>query len=286
MISLILKSFFDPNTWTITHVVHCADTLDCAIIDSVLDYDQKAGRTATKSADALIEYILQNKLKVQWLLETHVHADHVTASKYLQSKLGGQIAIGSQVKVVQETFKKIFNAPDISGKGSEFDHLLEDGEFIKLGNLNIEVMHLPGHTPACVGYKVGQDVFVGDVIFMPEMGTGRCDFPGGSASNLYQSIKRLLALPESARLHVGHDYPPKGVSPRMLCTVDDQRKHNIHVHDGVDEATFVAMRESRDKNLAMPQLILPSLQFNARAGNPPPAEENGVSYLKIPLNVL
>lgn len=283
----IVKGFFDHDTWTVTYVVYEKPGSPCAIVDSVLDYDPKSGRTSTKSADQVIDFVKANQLEVAWILETHAHADHLTAAPYLKDKLGGQIAIGDNIRTVQKVFKAIFNLePEFSTEGVQFDHLFRDGEVFQIGNLKAEVMSLPGHTPACVAYRVGDAVFVGDTIAMPDVGTARCDFPGGDAAQLFKSIKRLLSLPPETRLYMCHDYPPEGRDVCFETTVAEERARNIHVNDGVNEAKYVEMRTARDKTLAMPVLILPSVQVNIRAGNFPPAEDNGVSYLKIPLNAL
>jgi glyoxylase-like metal-dependent hydrolase (beta-lactamase superfamily II) len=281
-----IKSFFDPATSTVTHIVSDPATSRAAIIDSVLDYDPKSGRTSHASADAVIAYVRQTGLKVDWQLETHAHADHLSAAPYLKQQLGGEIGIGAHIRQVQGVFKEIFNAKDMNTEGAEFDHLFEDGECFKIGDLDVEVMHTPGHTPACLSYIVGQDVFVGDTLFMPDYGTARCDFPGGDATALFRSIRKLLALPAETRLHLCHDYPPDERAPAWVTTVAEQRARNIHVHDGTTEAGFVAMRTARDKTLDMPTLILPAIQVNVRAGELPPAEDNGVRYLKIPLDLL
>ena len=283
----IVKGFFDHDTWTVTYVVYEKPGSPCAIVDSVLDYDPKSGRTSTKSVDQVIDFVKANQLEVAWILETHAHADHLTAAPYLKDKLGGQIAIGDNIRTVQKVFKAIFNLePGFSTEGVQFDHLFRDGEVFQIGNLQAEVMSLPGHTPACVAYRVGDAVFVGDTIAMPDVGTARCDFPGGDAAQLFKSIKRLLSLPPETRLYMCHDYPPEGRDVCFETTVAEERARNIHVNDGVNEAKYVEMRTARDKTLAMPVLILPSVQVNIRAGNFPPAEDNGVSYLKIPLNAL
>ena len=282
-----VKGFFDQDTWTVTYVVYEQPGSACAIIDSVLDYDPKSGRTSTKSADEVIAFVKANQLEVAWILETHAHADHLTAAPYLQAQLGGKVAIGENIRTVQGVFKTIFNLePGFSTDGVQFDHLFADGEVFQIGNLKAEVMSLPGHTPACVAYRVGDAVFVGDTIAMPDVGTARCDFPGGDAAQLYKSIKKLLSLAPETRLFMCHDHPPAGREVCFETTVAEERARNIHVHDGVNEAKYVEMRTARDKTLAMPVLILPSVQVNIRAGNLPPAEDNGVSYLKIPLNAL
>lgn len=283
----IVTSFFDPDTWTVSHVVHEKEGGACAIVDAVLDYDARSGRTRTTSADKLAAFIQENKLQVAWILETHAHADHLSAAHYLRGKLGGKIAIGAAITQVQTTFKRIFNLePGFETDGRQFDRLLQDGETLAIGALQARALSVPGHTPACMAYLVGDAVFVGDTLFMPDVGTARCDFPGGDASALYRSVRRLLGLPPETRLFMCHDYPPEGRSPVWETTVAEQRAHNIHVHDGVSEDEFVKMRTARDATLAMPNLILPSVQVNIRAGEMPPAEGNGVSYLKIPLNAL
>ena len=283
----IVKSFFDADTWTVSHVVHEKEGGACAIIDAVLDYDARSGRTRTTSADKLAAFVQENKLQVAWILETHAHADHLSAAHYLRGKLGGKIAIGAAITQVQATFKRIFNLePGFQADGSQFDRLLQDGETLAIGALQVRALSVPGHTPACMAYLIGDAVFVGDTLFMPDVGTARCDFPGGDASALYRSVRRLLSLPPETRLYMCHDYPPEGRSPVWETTVAEQRAKNIHVHDGVSEDEFVKMRTARDATLEMPTLILPSVQVNIRAGELPPAEDNGVSYLKIPLNAL
>lgn len=283
----IVKGFFDKDTWTVTYVVYEKPGTPCAIIDSVLDYDPKSGRTTTRSADEVIEFVKANNLTVELILETHAHADHVTAAPYLQEKLGGAIGIGENIKTVQAVFKKIFNLePSFATDGSQFDKLFADGEEFQLGNLTGEVMYLPGHTPACVAYKIGNAVFVGDTIAMPDVGTARCDFPGGDPEILFGSIQKLLSLPEGTRLFMCHDYPPASRDVRFETSVAEEKSSNIHVHDGVDENKYVEMRTARDKTLNMPVLILPAVQINIRAGHLPPPEANGVSYVKIPLNAL
>ncbi len=283
----VIKAFFDEATFTITYVVSCPETRHCAVIDSVLDYDPKSGRTSTRSADDVVSYVKIENLTVDWLLETHAHADHLSAAPYLKRELGGQIAIGEHITMVQAVFKNLFNAePEFATDGSQFDHLLQGGETFEIGSLQARVLHTPGHTPACVTFLIGNAAFVGDTLFMPDYGTARCDFPGGDAHTLYQSIKEILSLPNDTRLFMCHDYPPEGRGPRWETTVSDQRESNIHIHDGASEDEFVAMRRARDKTLNMPVLILPSVQVNMRAGHFPPQEENGVSYLKIPLNAI
>ena len=282
-----VKAFFDPATWTVSYVVFDAPGGHCALVDSVLDYDPKSGRTRTDSADQLIAFVREQNLTVDWILETHAHADHLSAAPYLRKHLGGKIAIGGKITQVQNVFKGIFHLePEFATNGSQFDHLFEDGDTFAIGALQAQALSVPGHTPACMAYQVGDAVFVGDTLFMPDVGTARCDFPGGNAHTLYQSVRKLLSLPAETRLFMCHDYPPEGREAQWECTVADQRARNIHVHDGVSEAEFVAMRTKRDAGLAMPALILPSVQVNIRAGELPPPEANGVSYLKIPLNAL
>ena len=286
MTDATIRSFFDPATYTVTHVVSDLATQRAAIIDSVLDYDPKSGRTATRSADAVIAHVREAGLTVDWHLETHAHADHLSAAPYLKAQLGGRIAIGEHIRDVQRVFKGLFNAADMRTDGGEFDHLFQDGETFAIGQLQARVLHTPGHTPACVSYVVGRDAFVGDTLFMPDYGTARCDFPGGDARVLYQSIRKLLALGDDLRLHLCHDYMPGGREVRWETTAGEERQGNIHVREGVTEDEFVQMRTARDRTLDMPVLMLPAVQVNARAGRLPPAEDNGISYLKIPLNAL
>lgn len=282
-----VKAFFDPATWTVSYVVFDAPGGHCALVDSVLDYDPKSGRTRPDSANQLIAFVREQNLTVDWILETHAHADHLSAAPYLRKHLGGKIAIGGKITQVQNVFKGIFHLePEFATNGSQFDRLFEDGDTFAIGALQAQALSVPGHTPACMAYQVGDAVFVGDTLFMPDVGTARCDFPGGNAHTLYQSVRKLLSLPAETRLFMCHDYPPEGREAQWECTVADQRARNIHVHDGVSEAEFVAMRTKRDAGLAMPVLILPSVQVNIRAGELPPPEANGVSYLKIPLNAL
>lgn len=282
-----VQAFFDPDTWTVSYVVFDTPGGHCALVDSVLDYDPKSGRTRTTSADQLIAFVRAQHLTVDWILETHAHADHLSAAPYLRQHLGGKVTIGSQITQVQNVFKGIFHLePEFATDGRQFDHLLQDGETFAIGQLQAQALSVPGHTPACMAYQVGDAVFVGDTIFMPDVGTARCDFPGGNAHTLYQSIRKLLSLPPETRLFMCHDYPPAGREVQWETTVADQRARNIHVHDGVSEDDFVAMRTQRDATLEMPVLILPSVQVNIRAGELPPPEANGVSYLKIPLNAL
>jgi len=282
-----VHGIFDPATWTVTYVVYEKEGSACAIIDSVLDYDPKSGRTRTDSADKVIAFVRDKKLTVDWILETHAHADHLTAAPYLKQHLGGKTAIGDHINTVQQVFKSIFNLePEFSTDGSQFDHLLKDGEHFSIGALSASTMYVPGHTPACVAYHVGDAVFVGDTMFMPDVGTARCDFPGGDAKTLYASVKKILSLPEDTRLFMCHDYPPTDRPVAFESTVGEQRRKNIHVHDGISEAAFVDMRTKRDATLEMPVLILPAVQINIRAGDMPPQESNGVAYVKIPLNAL
>ncbi len=283
-----VEAFFDPATFTWSYVVSDPATKRCAIIDSVLDYDAAAGRTSTASADRLIAHVREQGLVVDWLLETHVHADHLSAAPYLRQALGGQLGIGALITRVQDTFGKLFNAGgDFATDGRQFDRLFEDGDCFAIGSLEARVLHTPGHTPACVTYVIGDAAFIGDTLFMPDYGTARCDFPGGDARALYRSIQQLFALPDETRLYLCHDYLPAGRSDYVcMTTVAEQRANNLHIHDGVDEDSFVAMRLARDAALKMPALILPSVQVNMRGGELPPAEDNGVHYLKVPLNVL
>lgn len=282
----VIKAFFDQPTYTVTYVVHDKETKCAAIIDSVFDFDPASGRTSFDSADEVIAYVKEQGLTVQWLLETHAHADHLSAAPYLQEKLGGKIAIGEHIVTVQDVFGKLFNAgTEFQRDGSDFDRLFADGDTFKIGNLDVTVMHVPGHTPADIAYVIGDAVFVGDTMFMPDYGTARADFPGGDARKLYRSMRRLLSLPDSTRLFMCHDYLPEGRDEYVWeTTVAEQRKNNIHAHDGVTEDEFVKMRTERDKTLDMPRLILPSVQVNMRAGHLPPEEDNGVRYLKVPLN--
>ena len=282
-----VHGIFDPATWTVTYVVYDQPGGSAAVIDSVLDYDPKSGRTRTASAQKVLDFVREQRLNVGWILETHAHADHLSAAPWLRSQLGGQIAIGGNIRTVQGVFKKIFNLEEnFHTDGSQFDHLFSDGERFSIGALEGEVMSVPGHTPACVAYKIGDAVFVGDTLFMPDVGTARCDFPGGDAPTLYRSVRKLLSLPPETRLFMCHDYPPGGRPVAFECTVADQRARNIHVNDSVSEAQFVEMRTRRDATLDMPVLILPAVQINIRAGEMPPPEPNGVSYVKIPLNAL
>jgi len=282
------QSFFDADTFTFTYVVDNGPGTHCAVIDSVLNYDPKSGRTATTSADEVIAYVHANQLRTQWLLETHAHADHLSAAPYLKKSLGGKIAIGQAIRTVQGVFKKIFNLePEFQLDGSQFDHLFAPDETFQIGELRAQAWHVPGHTPADMAYLINDDtVFVGDTLFMPDVGSARCDFPGGDAHTLFASARRILSLPGHTRLMMCHDYPPDGRDVRPQTTVSEERAHNIHLHDGITEEQFVSMRTERDATLAMPTLLLPSIQVNIRAGELPPAEDNGVQYLKIPLNAV
>jgi glyoxylase-like metal-dependent hydrolase (beta-lactamase superfamily II) len=284
----VIRSFFDGPTNTVTYVVHDPESRRGAIIDSVLDYDPASGRTSLASADAVIAYVAEKQLTIDWLLETHAHADHLSAAPYLQQKLGGKIAIGEHIVTVQNVFGTLFNTgSDFRRDGSDFDQLWKDGDHFQIGNLDVTVLHVPGHTPACIAYVIGDAVFVGDTMFMPDYGTARADFPGGDARTLFQSARRLLALPYDTRLFMCHDYLPEGREDYVWeTTVEAERKTNIHIHDGVSEDAFVTMREARDGTLGMPRLILPSVQVNMRAGHMPAADDNGVIYLKIPVNAV
>ncbi|MEM5536079.1 MBL fold metallo-hydrolase [Neptuniibacter pectenicola] len=282
-----VKAFFDEPTNTFSYVVQDPESTACAIIDSVLDFDYASGCTDVRSADEIIAYVRDNDLSVEWILETHVHADHLSAAPYLHQTLGGKTGIGAMITLVQDTFGKAFNAgTEFARDGSQFDHLFEEGEGFRIGNLEGHVLHTPGHTPACLTYVIGDAAFVGDTLFMPDYGTARCDFPGGDARTLFRSIQRVLSLPGETRIFLCHDY--KAPERKEYChetTVAEQRKHNVHVHEGITEAEFVRMRTERDATLAMPTLILPSVQVNMRAGEMPPAEDNGQVYLKVPINL-
>jgi glyoxylase-like metal-dependent hydrolase (beta-lactamase superfamily II) len=280
-----VEAFFDKATWTVSYVVYDRPGGTCAVVDSVLDYDPKSGRTRTTSADRLIAFIRQKDLRVEWLLETHAHADHLSAAHYLRKHVGGKIAIGAAIADVQNVFKGIFNLePEFRPDGSQFDYLLRDGESFEIGGLRAEAMSVPGHTPACMAYKIGDAVFVGDTLFMPDYGTARADFPGGDARKLYASMQRLLALPEATRLFMCHDYKAPGRNDYAWeTTVREQRENNVHLRNGVTEDAFVAMREARDATLPAPTLLLPSIQVNIRAGRFPRAESNGVHYLLLPV---
>ncbi|MFM8899295.1 MAG: MBL fold metallo-hydrolase [Burkholderiales bacterium] len=286
-----VQAFYDPITWTVSYVVWDATTRQAAVIDPVLDYNFKSGRTSTTSLDQVEAYLSTHALQVQWILETHAHADHLSGAAVLKARVGGRIAIGEHIRQVQAVFKKLYNLErEFVPDGRQFDHLFQDGEHFQIGNLPAQALWVPGHTPADMAYVVGQApdqiVFVGDTLFMPDVGTARADFPGGDAHQLYRSIQRILAMPAATSLYVCHDYPPTDRAPQWLTSVASQRAHNIHVHDGMDEAAFVTMRQARDATLEVPTLILPSLQVNVRAGQLPPADSDGVHYLKIPLNAL
>jgi glyoxylase-like metal-dependent hydrolase (beta-lactamase superfamily II) len=284
----LIQPFLDEASSTWTYIVYEADGGPCAIVDSVLNYDPASGRTDTRQADHVVAFVQAHGLQVQWLLETHAHADHLSAAPYLRRALGGKIAIGQSISQVQGVFKHLFNLePAFRVDGSQFDHLFAPDEVFHIGNLKAQALHVPGHTPADMAYLIDdQLILVGDTLFMPDVGTARCDFPGGDARQLYASMRKLLAFPGDTRLYVCHDYPPEGREAKCLTSVAEQRASNIHVHDGVDESAFVQMRTTRDAGLGMPTLLLPAIQVNVRAGNMPPAEDNGVVYLKIPINQL
>lgn len=282
-----VAAFFDPATHTVSYVVSDPATRRAAIIDPVLDYTAHNARTATRSADLLLHHLAAHDLTLDWILETHAHADHLSAAQYLREKTGAPVTIGAQITQIQRVFGQLFDLDDVTPDGSQFDRLVREGDRLELGELEIAVLHTPGHTPACVSYQIGDTVFVGDTLFMPDYGTARCDFPGGSAATLYASIQKLLALPGKTRLFVGHDYLPAGRSTfAWESTVAEQRRGNVQVHDGIEEAAFVAMREARDATLEAPHLILPSLQVNIRAGQLPAPEANGRRYLKLPLDAI
>ncbi len=279
-----VRSFVHAASGTATHVVWCPRTRRAAVIDSVLDFDPQSGRTSARSADAVCAFVGEAGLTVDWLLETHVHADHFSAAACLRDRLGGRIGVGAGIRQVQHVFRTVFNAGHMHTDGRPFDRLFDDGEILPIGTLQATVLHTPGHTPACVSYVIGGDAFVGDTLFMPDAGSARCDFPGGDARTLYRSIRRLLALPPGTRLHLCHDYPPARREAQWCTTVAEQRAANVHVRDGIGEDEFVALRTARDRTLDMPALLLPAVQVNAQAGRLPPAEDNGVRYLKIPLD--
>lgn len=289
-----VEAFFDPATWTVTYLVVDAATRQAAIIDPVLDFDPKSGRTSTTSSDRVLARVREQQLTVQWVLETHAHADHLSGAAYLKDRLvkegqgdAPKVAIGRRIQQVQSTFKSLFNlGADFTPNGEQFDHLFDDGEAFAIGQMKAQALLVPGHTPADMAYLIDGVVFVGDTLFMPDVGTARADFPGGDAHALYQSVQRLLALPPQTPVFVCHDYPPEGREPAWLSTVAEQRARNIHVHEGVTEAEFVTMRQARDATLSMPTLILPAIQVNVRAGHFPPPDDNGVSYLRVPLNAI
>jgi glyoxylase-like metal-dependent hydrolase (beta-lactamase superfamily II) len=282
-----VEAFFDQATCTVSYVVYDERGGRAAIIDPVLDYDPRSGRTKTECADRMIAFLQAQELRVDWILETHAHADHLSSAHYLKKRVGGKIAIGSRIRRVQEVFKNLFHlGADFRADGAQFDYLLADDEVFAIGELIAQAMFVPGHTPADMAYRIGDTVFIGDTMFMPDVGTARCDFPGGDARMLYRSIRKLLSLPADTRLFLCHDYPPTQRAVGWQTTVAEQRRSNIHVHDGIDEETFVTMRETRDATLDMPQLIIPAIQVNIRAGAFPDADDNGVSYLRIPINAL
>ncbi len=280
-----IQHFYDKETATFTYVVIDETSKKCAIIDSVMDYNMHSGKTSTSSADALIKYIIENDLTLEWILETHIHADHLTAASYLKDQLGGKIAIGENIKEVLKFWVPLFNiAKDTPIDGSQFDYLLKDGEKFSLGNLEIKAIHTAGHTPACTSYLIGDVIFVGDTIFMPKLGTARTDFPGASAKTLYNSIQKILSLPENTKIFIGHDYPENGKEAEFCCSVGQQKQNNILVNDKISEAEYVETRNKRDVGKAVPKLLFPALQINLRAGKFGLAEENGIHYVKIPLN--
>jgi len=281
-----IKAFFDDATNTISYVVRDPAGSACAIIDSVLDFDYASGRTDTRSADEIIDYVRAEGLEVQWLLESHVHADHLSAAPYIQERVGGKIGIGDRIRIVQDTFGKVFNeGTEFQRDGSQFDKLFQEGDSFHIGQLRGDVLHTPGHTPACLTYVIGDAAFVGDTLFMPDFGTARCDFPGGSSATLYNSIQKILALSDDTRIFVGHDYKAPGRDDYAWeTTVGEQKARNVHVGEGRDKDAFVKMRDERDATLAMPKLIIPSLQVNMRAGQMPPADDQGDVFLKVPVN--
>ena len=282
-----VHAFFDPDTWSLTYIVQDPNSGSCAIVDPVLDYEAASGQTTTESADEVVAKVEAENLTVEWILETHVHADHLSAAPYLQKRLGGRIGIGAHISEVQNIFGNLFNAePEFQRDGSQFNQLFADGDTFAIGGLTVTAMHTPGHTPACMTYHIGDSLFVGDTLFMPDFGTARCDFPGGNARALYQSIQRLFTLPPETRIFMCHDYMPNGREMRYETTVGEQKKFNIHLHDGISEDEFVTMRSAKDKTLGMPALMLPSVQVNMRAGELPPPEDNGIRYLKIPLDAV
>jgi glyoxylase-like metal-dependent hydrolase (beta-lactamase superfamily II) len=283
-----VQAFLDQDSETYSYVVADITTGLAIVIDPVLDFDYKSGRTSTHSAQQMLDYIQQRSFQLQWVLETHAHADHLSAAPFFKEKTGALIGIGEHIRDVQAIFKKVFNLEkEFLPNGAQFDRLFADGDLLQIGSLNIKVMHTPGHTPADLAYIINEEMaFVGDTIFQPDVGTARCDFPGGSAKTLYQSIRKLLSLPTETRIYICHDYPTPHRQHEPMTSVAEQREHNIHMRDDISEADFVAKREARDKTLSMPRLILPSIQVNIRAGQMPPAEENGAVYLKVPINML
>ena len=288
MPKLDVKAFFDPVTHTVTYVACDPSTRKCAIIDSILDYDAVSGRTATTSADAVIAYIRRENLEVEWILETHVHADHFSGAPYLREQLGGTIAIGEHIPDIQRVFARVYNqGEDFKADGSQFGRLFSDGDSFKIGDLSAKVLSVPGHTPACIAYLIDDAIFVGDTLFMPDYGSARCDFPGGDAGELYDSVQKIYALPDETRMFLCHDYKANGRDYyKWETTIAEQKRSNIHLNSAVSRDEFIAMRTARDKTLGMPKLILPSIQVNIRAGELPKAEGNGVRYLKIPLNAV
>jgi len=283
--NLKIQGFFDELTSTISYVVHDIIEKECAVIDSVLDFDYSSGDIDYINADKIISYIDQNKLNVEWLIETHVHADHLSASPYIQKKLGGKIGISEKISDIQNIFGKTFNAgTEFQRDGSQFDVLFKDNDEYKIGNINCKVIHTPGHTPACTAHIIGDSIFVGDTLFMPDLGSARADFPGGDARQLYRSIQKILSYPDHTKIFICHDYPPSSREVKWSTTIGEQKKNNIHVKTSVPEDEFVKIREARDKTLNMPKLIIPSIQVNMRAGNLPPPEDNGSVYIKVPIN--
>jgi len=282
-----VTGFFDKETNTVSYLVKDPKSEACAVIDSVMDIDYAAGRITHDGADKIVALIAERRLKLEWIIETHVHADHLSAAPYIQQKLGGKLGIGENITVVQDTFGKVFNeGTEFQRDGSQFDRLFEDGGSYTIGTMTAHAMHTPGHTPACMTHVIGDAAFVGDTLFMPDGGSARADFPGGDARTLFRSIQRVLSLPDATRIFICHDYGPNGRDIKWETTVGAEKAHNIHVKDGVTEDAFVAMREARDKTLAMPKLIIPSLQINMRAGQLPPQDEDGKTYLKVPVNLL
>jgi glyoxylase-like metal-dependent hydrolase (beta-lactamase superfamily II) len=283
----IIQAFFDEPTNTVSYLVADPKTREAAVIDPVLDYDHKSGKASLKSAEAILAKAASAGFEITWVLETHVHADHLSGAPFIKLKTGARVAIGERVREVQKIFRPVFNAMDVSGEGSEFDVLFKDGDTFKIGSLNCEVLATPGHTPACISYRIGDAVFVGDTLFMPDYGTARADFPGGDARTLYRSIQRLMALPKETRLFMCHDYLPKGGRDHFAweTTVGEERARNVHAHEGVTEDEFVAMRTARDATLSAPTLLMPSIQVNMRAGVLPPADTDGVHYLKVPIQL-
>ena len=280
-----IKGFFDDQTSTISYVVHDNIEKKCAVIDSVLDFDYSSGDIDYVNADKIISYVDQNKLNVEWLIETHVHADHLSASPYIQKKLGGKIGISEKISDIQNIFGKTFNAgTEFQRDGSQFDKLFKDNDKYKIGNINCKVINTPGHTPACTAHVIGNSIFVGDTLFMPDLGSARADFPGGDARQLYRSIQKILSYPDETRIFVCHDYPPSSREVKWSTTVGEQKENNVHVKTSILEDEFVKIREARDKTLNMPKLIIPSIQVNMRAGNLPPPEDNGSVYIKVPIN--